>query len=133
MKFRLIIVATVLFFSGCSMLGGGAVGTLHQFRSLAGKGDVAGMTKLFSSRAIKDKGEDKIKESNKYFSDMAVKAVDNKQSSEFFDVKENSAGDTDTVNCRFGDEKGGSGSIPLKFALIKENGEWKIDDVTDGR
>jgi hypothetical protein len=134
MKNKLIIAIAVLFLSGCSTIGGTSSSpsaVVKQYKALADKGDAAGMVKLYSSHAIKEKGEEKIKEGPTRFIEVMRETAAAKQPTTMFDVNETVKGDNATVNGHIGDETGksSSGAPRMSFEMVKENGEWKIDQT----
>jgi hypothetical protein len=131
MKIKSIVLVAFLLLVGCNgLLGNSPTSIVEKFHQFAASGDVDGMNKLYSSKTIKEKGADKINENNRYFSDLAKKAVAAKENPKVFDVKEAVNGDKAIVNFRYGDQYGGTGSLPSKCELVKENGEWKIERIT---
>ena len=96
--------------------------------SAAQKGDVDGMTKLFSSKAIQRLGLDKIKSNNQYFADMnqKINAAANKYQMD--DFKETREGNLAREAFIY-HNPARTDSLLLIFDLSKEGSAWKIDDI----
>jgi hypothetical protein len=128
MKVRIGIILLLSVMSGCSLFFGSPTATIRKLHSYAEKGDIDGMTKLFSAAALKDKSESQIKENNKRYSDLIKSAIEAGQKPKLYDINETVNGDKATVDFRYGES--GKDSMHVAFILSKENGTWKIDRST---
>jgi hypothetical protein len=132
MKLKSTVLFVCLLLSACGAFSGaGPAQTVKDYHLRADSGNADAMTKLFSSRAIKEKGEPKIREQNQSFVEMVEKIKDEDIKPEVFEIKESVNGDKATVNFRYGVPGARSGSIASKCELVKENGEWKIEQFVD--
>jgi TonB family protein len=126
MKTRLLLFAAVAFFTACSLFGG-PTATVRKFMDQAKAADAKAMTELFSRRAIQREGIEKINQNNQTFAELMKKAAA-RSSYNMNNIKESTSG----VNARVAfhyqsaDRKD---SIRLVFALTKEDGQWKIDNI----
>jgi hypothetical protein len=123
---RLSLVGVLcLLLAGCSAFSSGPTATIEKLHAYAEKGDVASMTKLFSSHALRETGESTINKNNQNYSDLLRKAAAAGLKAKMYNVKETVNGDKASVAFLYGEA--GKDSMRLSFDLIKENGEWKID------
>jgi TonB family protein len=127
MKAKLLFLTILLFLTGCFLIWS-PTATVKSFIAAAQKGDVDGMTKLFSSAAIQKMGLDKIKENNKSFSETAQKAAASGGSYRMENVQETSIPTGKRVSF-FYKNNAGTDSIKLVFDLSKEGSAWKIDNI----
>jgi Domain of unknown function (DUF4878) len=102
---------------------------IEKFVADAEKGDTAGMSKAFSKQFIEKKGVEKFNSLNKGFSDM-VRRMAASQKSEMFGESERVNGDQASVTFNYGSQTGTSTGCTA-FILIKEDGNWKINDTPD--
>ena len=129
MRKRILILAALFSLAGCSLFGGsGPTSTVERFISNAESGDVADMTKLFSQKAIKEKGEVWIRANSQSFADLSKSAQAAGAKMQMEKIKENVNGDKATVSFLY---RAAAKDIRAAFIfeLSKENGEWKIDDI----
>jgi TonB family protein len=127
MKTKLSIGISLLLLTGCSYLLGSPTATVRKFLDEAKNGNVDAMSKLFSSKAIQNIGAEKIKSNNQQFADMSKRA--HARSKYRMDqLKETRTGDTSVVSFFYKNEDG-TDSVKFVFALSKEGGAWKIDDI----
>jgi TonB family protein len=92
------------------------------------KGDVDTMTQLFSSKAIQKLGADTIRSNNQKFADTARRAASAGGTYRMENIEETSTADGKQVSFFYKSDKG-TDSIKLVFALSKEGGAWKIDNI----
>jgi TonB family protein len=129
MKTNFLIVTTLaIVLTGCSFLFSGPSATVKKFMAAAEKGDSETMTKLFSSKAIEKIGIDTIKKNNQSFAETSKRARDTGGTYSMNQLKEVRTGDTARVSFFYQNDKK-TDSVKMVFALIKEGGEWKIDDI----
>jgi hypothetical protein len=102
---------------------------VEEFVAAAEKGDTAAMSKVFSKQFIEKKGQDKVNSLNKGYSDM-VRKVAASQKAEIFGENARVKGDQAWVTFNYGSQTGTSTGCTA-FALIKEDGSWKINDDPD--
>lgn len=125
MKTKLLFLTALLFLTGCSLIWT-PTSTVKKFVAAAENGNANQMTQLFSSRALQRDGSEKIKDDNQRFADMIKNG-----SSRRYRVT-NIQETKDDRNARVGilyQSADGIDSLKLVFALSKEGGSWKIDNI----
>src|SRR5688572_1260657 len=127
MKIKLLAVTLLVCCSGCSLLPGGPRATVKKFIDSAQKGDIDGMNQLFSKRAVNRDGIDKIRSNNESFSAMSQQA-NARGSYQMNNMRETQVNDHARVGFHYQDAEK-TDSIRMVFALTKEDGDWKIDNV----
>lgn len=127
MKTKLLLVTLLLCCGGCSLLPGGPKSTVKKFIDSAQKGDVDGMDRLFSKRAVNRDGIDKIRSNNESFAEMSQQA-NARGSYQMNNMKETQVNDDARVGFHYQNAEK-TDSIRMVFALTKEDGDWKIDNI----
>ena len=127
MKAKHLSLIALLMLGGCSLIWS-PTATVKKFMAAAQKGDVDTMTQLFSSKAIQKLGADTIRSNNQKFSDTARRASSASGTYRLENIVETSTADGKQVSFFYKPEKGND-SIKLVFALSKEGGSWRIDNV----
>ena len=126
MKVRFLILAAVVFIVGCSLFSS-PQGTAKKFMAAAQKGNADTMTQLFSNRAIQRLGIETIKENNQKFAELSKKANES-GSYTLNKLTESQQGNNARVALTY-QNKDRTDSTRLVFALSKEGGSWKIDNI----
>ena len=127
MKAKHLFLTALLLLSGCSLLRT-PTATVKKFITASQKGDVDAMTQLFSSKAIKKLSLDTIRSNNQNFADTAKRVSAAGGNYRMEDIQETSSPDGKQVSFFYKNNKG-TDSIKLVFALSKEGGDWKIDNI----
>ena len=127
MKTKLLLVTLLFCCAGCSLLPGGPRATVKKFMDSAQEGDVDGMNQLFSKRALSRDGIDKIRSNNEGFSAMSQQA-NARGSYQMNNMRETQVNDHARVGFHYQNAEK-TDSIRMVFALTKEDGEWKIDNI----
>ena len=127
MKTKLFVIIVLLCCAGCSLIFGGPRSTVNKFMEAAKAGDVDGMNQLFSKRAINRDGLEKIGSNNKNFSAMSQEA-NSRGSYQMNNFNERQAGDNARIGFHY-QNKERTDSVRMVFALSKEDGVWKIDNI----
>jgi len=127
MKPRFLFLMALLFLCGCGLIWS-PTATVKKFMAAAQKGDVDTMTQLFSSKAIQKLGADTIRSNNQRFAETARRASTANGTYRMENLEETSTADGKQVSFFYKPEKGVD-SIKLVFALSKEGGAWKIDNI----
>lgn len=127
MKIKHLFLMALLFLCGCGLIWS-PTATVKRFMAAAQKGDVDTMTQLFSSKAIQKLGADTIRSNNQKFAATARRASSAGGTYRMENIEETSTADGKQVSFFYKPEKG-IDSIKLVFALSKEGGAWKIDDI----
>src|SRR5918993_4035262 len=127
MKTKLLLVILLVCCSGCSLLPGGPRATVKKFLNSAQKGDVDSMNQLFSKRAFSRDGIDKIRSNNESFSEMSQQA-NARGSYQMNNMRETQVNDHARVGFHYQNAEK-TDSIRMVFALTKEDGDWKIDNI----
>lgn len=125
----LLIGFVVLALTGCNSFRSPKA-VIEKFISDAESGNVAAMNKAFSKRAIQKPG-DEVNSRNKSYSDM-IREIRARDNVAMVGTQEKITGDKALVTYNYGVSKNG-GVITgqstgcTAFELVKEDGEWKID------
>jgi len=127
MKTKHVFLMMLLFLSGCGLIWS-PTAIVKKFMAAAQKGDVDTMTQLFSSKAMQKLGADTIRSNNQKFAETARRASSAGGTYRMENIVETSTADGKEVSFFYKPEKG-SDSIKLVFALSKEGGSWKIDNI----
>jgi TonB family protein len=127
MRPRISVLAALVCLTGCSLIFGGPQSTVKKFMDAAKKGDVDTMNQLFSSRALKLEGAEKIRASNQQFAEMSQSAH-SRGSYQMNNIKETTIGNDSRVGFHY-QSQDKTESIRFVFALTKEDGNWKIDNI----
>ena len=135
MKRSVLLIGFVLLaLAGCSSANSPSANSpkavIEKFVSDAESGNVDAMNKAFSKRAIQQMG-DKTKSNNKSYSDM-IKEIGAKEKASMVGTQEKITGDKALVTYNYGVSKNGgvitgNNTGCTAFELVKEDGEWKID------
>jgi TonB family protein len=127
MKAKHLFLAALVLLSGCSLIWS-PTATVKKFMAAAQKGDVDTMTQLFSRKAIQKLGVDTIRSNNESFAETAKRATASGGTYRMESVEEISIPEGRQVSFFYKNDKG-TDSIKLVFALSKEGGAWKIDQI----
>src|SRR6185436_4660238 len=127
MKAKHLLLMALLLLSSCSLIWT-PTATVKKFMAAAQKGDVDTMTQLFSSKAIQKLGADTIRSDNQKFAETARRATSSGGTYRMENIEETSTSDGKQVSFFYKNDKG-TDSIKLIFALSKEGGAWKIDEI----
>jgi TonB family protein len=127
MKTKHLFLITLLLLSGCSLIWS-PTATVKKFMAATQKGDVDTMTQLFSSKAMQRLGADTIRSNNQKFAETARRATSAGGTYRMENIEETSIADGKQVSFFYKNDKG-TDSIKLVFALSKEGGAWKIDNI----
>lgn len=127
MKAKLLCLTMLVFLTGCFLIST-PTAAVKSFIAATQKGDVDGMTKLFSSKAIQKIGLDKIRADNQSFADTAKRAAASGGSFRMEDILESSTSAGARVSFLYKNE---TQSLKFVFNLSKESGAWKIDSIGD--
>jgi TonB family protein len=126
MRTWLILFAALLCLTGCSIFGS-PTDTARKFMEAAKQGDADAMTQLFSRRAIQRDGIAKTKTNNQNFAKL-MQGVTSRQPYQMNNIKQDTAESNARVAFHY-QASDRSDSIRLVFALSKEDGTWKIDNI----
>jgi TonB family protein len=127
MKAKHLFLTALFLMSGCSLVRS-PTATVKKFMAATQKGDVDGMTRLFSSKAIQKLGADRIRANNQSFADTAKRATAAGGTYRMENIQETSVPDGKQVSFFYKSDKG-TDSIKLVFVLSMESGDWKIDNI----
>ncbi len=128
MKTKLVFLVALIFITACNSLSSSPTTVVRRFIASAESGDVNGMMQLFSKKAIQEKGQEKVRSNNQAFADLVEKVRGQGKTLKIEGLKEAVNNETATVSLFYGDREKND-SVHLNFSLVKEDGEWKIDDV----
>ena len=121
------VLPLLLVLTGCSLIPGGPRAAVNKFMEAAKAGDVDAMNKMFSQRAINRDGVEKIRSNNENFSAMS-KATNSRGSYQMNNFSETQVNDNARVGFHYQNTER-TDSIRMVFALSKEDGVWKIDNI----
>src|SRR5689334_17073392 len=124
-KIKALIPIAVLLFSSCFLFSSSPTSVVKQSISDAQKGDVDGMVNLWASKAITEEGADKLRANAQGFAELNRQARAAGENLEMQNIRETIQGDRARVFFLYRDRKG-TDSVAMGFALLKENGKWKI-------
>ncbi len=127
MKAKHLLLMALLLLSSCSLIWT-PTATVKKFMAAMQKGDVDTMTQLFSSKAIQKLGADTIRSNNQKFAETARRATSAGGTYRMENIVETSTADGKQVSFFYKNDKG-TDSTKLVFALSKEAGAWKIDNI----
>ena len=128
-KILLLIIAVVLL-SSCNLISSSPSSVVKELIADAQKGDVDGMVALWSSKTSDEEGAAKIREKAKAFAAVAQKVKAAGEDMQIKNMHETIQGDRARVFFIYYDAKG-TDSIGMGFALLKENGKWKLYRALD--
>jgi hypothetical protein len=129
MKIKLVAILLLLFLSGCGFLGNSPTSTVGKFLRLAEKSqNIEALEKLYSERAKRELGAEKILVDVVSAVDIGTKIAAIGESTPFLKPEETINGDFATVtfytNPGFAEKNDKENRATV--LLEKENGEWKI-------
>lgn len=127
MKTRISLAIFLLSLASCSLIPGGPLSTVKKFMEAARAGDVEGMNHLFSRRAISRDGIEKIRSNNENFSKMNQEA-NSRGSYQMNNQRQKQVNDNALVGFHYQNQEK-TDSMRMVFALSKEDGLWKIDNI----
>lgn len=126
MKVKLVCLTALLFLTGCSLFAG-PTNTVRKFMDAAKAGDAETMDGLFSSRALLRDGVEKIKSNNQNFATLS-QASNSRSSYKMNNITETKVGSDARVGFHY-QNADKTDSARMVFALSKEKGTWKIDNI----
>jgi TonB family protein len=124
-NYKLFLLVACLGLSGCFLFFSGPSSVVKKLIANAESGDVNGMVSLWSSKSVQEQGADKIRDNAQGFSGMVKKARDAGENLNIEKLRETINGDRARVFFLYRDSKG-KDSVGMGFALIKEDGKWKL-------
>jgi hypothetical protein len=124
-KHKLSLVILVLVFSGCDWFSSGPSWVVKRLMAAAQQGDVEEMVSLWARKAIQEQGEIQLRKAAQGFAETNRQARAAGEKLEVANVRETIQGDRARVFFFYRDKKG-TDSVAMGFALLKENGKWKI-------
>ncbi|HEY6232751.1 MAG TPA: TonB family protein [Pyrinomonadaceae bacterium] len=131
MKSRItFVLALALLVAACSFLSS-PTGVVKKFMAAAQKGDADAMTQLFSKKAVQRLGLERIRSNNQIFCETLKRGAAEHGEYRIEYLQENSTPDGKWVSLTFKPQDE-SGALTMAFALSKESGVWRIDDIGAG-
>ena len=124
------VVALAFLLSACSLFSS-PTSTVKKFMAAAQKGDADAMTQLFSKKAVLRLGVDTIRSNNQLFCETLKRASAAAGEYRIENMQETPMPEGRKVSLIFKAENGND-SLKIAFALSKESGVWKIDDIGGG-
>ncbi len=129
-KYKWSLLMALLISSGCGLFFSSPSSVVKQLMADAKKGDVDGMVSLWGSKAIQEEGADKIRSNAQHFADFNRQVRDAGEDPQVQSIRETIQGDRARVFFLYRDEKH-KDSVGMGFALLKENGTWKLYRAID--
>lgn len=123
--YKLLLLIACLSLSGCNLFSSGPSSVVKKLMSVAESGDVDAMVSLWGSKAVQEQGADKIKGNAQNFASLLRTAREAGENMSIERLRETVSGDRARVFFLYRDSKG-KDSIGMGFALIKEEGRWKL-------
>jgi len=131
MKTRTTFVVALAFMLIACSLFSSPTSTVKKFMAAAQKGDADAMTKLFSSKAVQRLGLETIRSNNQIFCETLKRGAAAHGEYRIENLQENSTPDGKWVSLSY-KPRDEEGALNMAFALSKEMGAWKIDDIGAG-
>lgn len=129
-KNKLLVLSCLLIFSGCSLFFSSPSSVVKKLMADSWKGDVDAMVKPWSRKAIEEEGLDQIRRNAESFARIQAEAKAGGEDMRVEKIRETIQGDRARVFFLYRDSKGRD-SVGLGFALIKEDGQWKLYRAID--
>jgi len=129
-KYKFSLPMALLFLSGCSLFSASPSSVVKQLISDSWNGDVDAMVKPWSRKAIAEQGIDKIRKDAEGFAELQRKAKAAGEDMRVEKIRETIQGDRARVFFLYRDSKG-KDSVGMGFALIKDDGQWKLYRAID--
>ncbi|HEY6230812.1 MAG TPA: TonB family protein [Pyrinomonadaceae bacterium] len=129
-KIKFVLPIALVVFSGCSSLSTSPSSVVKQLMADSWNGDVDAMVKPWSRKAIEEQGLDKIRKDAEGFAELQRKAKAAGEDMRVEKLRETIQGDRARVFFLYRDSKG-KDSAGMGFALIKEEGQWKLYRAID--
>jgi len=132
MKPRTTFVMALAFLLAACSLFSSPTSTVKKFMAAAQKGDADAMTQLFSKKAVQRLGLETIRSNNQIFCETLKRGAAAHGEYRIENLQEKSTPDGKWISLVYmpRDE---AGALNLAFALSKEMGVWKIDDIGAGK
>lgn len=131
MKPRTTFVMALAFLLAACSLFSSPTSTVKKFMAAAQKGDADAMTKLFSKKAVQRLGLERIRSNNQIFCETLKRGAAEHGEYRIENLQENSTPDGKWISLTY-QPRDEEGALNLAFALSKEMGVWKIDDIGAG-
>ena len=123
-EYKWLLIPGLLLLSGCLFFSSPS-SVVKQLMADAWNGDVDAMVKPWSRKAIEEEGLDQIRKNAERFVEIQKQAKAAGEDLVVDNVRETIQGDRACVFFVYRDRKGRD-SVGMGFALIKEDGKWKI-------
>jgi len=131
MKTRTTFVMALAFLLSACSLFSTPTGTVKKFMAAAQKGDADAMTQLFSKKAVQRLGLETIRSNNQIFCETLKRGAAAHGEYRIENLQENATPDGKWVSLTY-KPRDEEGALNMAFALSKESGVWKIDDIGAG-
>jgi TonB family protein len=129
-NYKLLLLVACLFLGGCFLFFSGPSSVVKKFIASAESGDVDAMVSLWSSKSVQEQGADKLRDNARGLSGMVKNAREEGEKLVMENLRETINGDRARVFFIYRDSRG-KDSVGMGFALIKEDGKWKLYRVID--
>lgn len=129
-RYKFLLPIALLLCAGCSLFSAGPSAVVKQLMADSWNGDVDAMVKPWSRKAIAEQGLDKIRKQAEGFAEIQRKAKAAGEDMRVENLRETIQGDRARVFFLYRDSKG-KDSVGMGFALIKEDGQWKLYRAID--
>lgn len=122
---KLVFLLVVISSIGCSLIFSSPSSVVKDLISEGERGNVDAMVALWGSKAIAEQGADKIRSNAERFAKLQQNARAAGENPGVEKLRETINGDRARVFFLYRDSKG-TDSVAMGFALLKENGKWKL-------
>lgn len=129
-KILILSLAVILNLTACSLFSSSPSAVVKKLMSNSESGNIDGMVALWSEKAVKEIGADKLRKNSESFSDLCQSQLKQGQRLSIENLRETVNGDRARVFFIYGD-RSKNNTVGMGFALLKENGAWKIFRAID--
>lgn len=124
-KILILLLVIILNLTACSLFSSSPSAVVKKLISNAESGNINGMVALWSDKGIKEIGADTLRKNSESFSDLCQSQIKQGQHLSVEKLRETVNGDRARVFFIYGD-RSKNNTVGMGFALLKENGAWKI-------
>ena len=122
--FKGLVFIAIATLAGCGLISSSPGSVVKEFVADAKKHDVDAMVKLWASKAINEQGQEKIRAYAQNLAEINSSAVAAGKNPQIEKLREAIEGERARVFFIY--RASAHDSVGLGFALLKENGKWKL-------
>jgi TonB family protein len=120
-----ITLIVVLVLSSCNLFLSGPSAAIKQLMADSERGDIDAMVNAWSRKAVEEMGADSLRKGAQSFAAIVKKAREQGENLQITKLRDSVQGDRARVFFLYGDPKA-QDSVSMGFAMIKEDGKWKV-------